>query len=414
MRSGGWMLAFWLSSSAIAFAQEAALPPLAPPSAPAAIECFPACRAGYLCHQGQCISACNPVCEAGQVCTPEGQCAVSAPATAAVAAPVVVAPVVVTPNPAPSTLAGSAEAATTAESASDVGVGPKSRVWFDLVAYAGILHGERLVDGTFETRREEIAGVAAFSPGARMRFVRSGFMFDGAIPFAGGSRSLREDIPLAPGADRTSTSFGIGNPTASASGVLPLGDKGAWLSGGVGFALPLALIEDEPETIEEANDALSRGIALSLTMLAHGMWDPWRYAPNTFSVYFPLEIEGGTERVRVGAELAVARLIYVGKSDVQDDLTFAQFGGRVQATVSQRASLGLRLRVAHQVSPGNDPDIEDDEDMTQLSLEPFVEVEAGERMLFGAGWIVNLDEPAGPTSENLFVWGLRASLGVKL
>ena len=43
--------------------------------------CFPACRAGYLCHEGRCISACNPPCEAGQVCTATGECAAATPSS---------------------------------------------------------------------------------------------------------------------------------------------------------------------------------------------------------------------------------------------------------------------------------------------------------------------------------------------
>ena len=36
--------------------------------------CFPTCRAGYLCHDGECVSRCNPACDAGEVCTSEGTC----------------------------------------------------------------------------------------------------------------------------------------------------------------------------------------------------------------------------------------------------------------------------------------------------------------------------------------------------
>lgn len=36
--------------------------------------CFPACRSGYLCHRGSCISACNPPCAAGETCTSAGEC----------------------------------------------------------------------------------------------------------------------------------------------------------------------------------------------------------------------------------------------------------------------------------------------------------------------------------------------------
>ncbi len=57
----GWMgLVIVLGSAASAAAQEA--------------QCFPACRDGFLCHQGQCISACNPACPEGQVCAGSGTC----------------------------------------------------------------------------------------------------------------------------------------------------------------------------------------------------------------------------------------------------------------------------------------------------------------------------------------------------
>jgi hypothetical protein len=37
-------------------------------------ECVPSCRDGYICHQGQCITACNPPCAEGEQCIGEGQC----------------------------------------------------------------------------------------------------------------------------------------------------------------------------------------------------------------------------------------------------------------------------------------------------------------------------------------------------
>lgn len=37
-------------------------------------ECFPPCRTGYLCHEGECISRCNPACPEGQKCTDDGEC----------------------------------------------------------------------------------------------------------------------------------------------------------------------------------------------------------------------------------------------------------------------------------------------------------------------------------------------------
>ena len=48
---------------------------MALPSARAqANDCVPPCRDGYLCHEGQCIEACNPPCPDGEQCVGGGQC----------------------------------------------------------------------------------------------------------------------------------------------------------------------------------------------------------------------------------------------------------------------------------------------------------------------------------------------------
>lgn len=49
-------------------------------------ECVPACRSGYCCHEGQCISQCNPPCPAGSTCLPNGECAAATAQTAPSAA----------------------------------------------------------------------------------------------------------------------------------------------------------------------------------------------------------------------------------------------------------------------------------------------------------------------------------------
>lgn len=61
--------------------------PPAPRAYHAADGCTPSCRAGFTCHDGQCISACNPACGAGETCTSKGECvATSASPPPAVAA----------------------------------------------------------------------------------------------------------------------------------------------------------------------------------------------------------------------------------------------------------------------------------------------------------------------------------------
>ncbi len=45
-----------------------------------AVSCQPACRSGYTCVEGRCVSACNPPCAANEVCATGGACVTSAPA----------------------------------------------------------------------------------------------------------------------------------------------------------------------------------------------------------------------------------------------------------------------------------------------------------------------------------------------
>jgi len=56
-------LALWLAA-----------PPALAQDAQAGDGCFPKCRSGYLCHEGVCITSCNPPCPDDEKCTPEGEC----------------------------------------------------------------------------------------------------------------------------------------------------------------------------------------------------------------------------------------------------------------------------------------------------------------------------------------------------
>jgi hypothetical protein len=49
----------------------AASVPLAPAQP---LVCVPACRAGFTCANGACVSSCNPACGAGETCTARGEC----------------------------------------------------------------------------------------------------------------------------------------------------------------------------------------------------------------------------------------------------------------------------------------------------------------------------------------------------
>lgn len=59
--------------------------------------CHPTCRQGFVCHDGECVSACNPACPEGTTCTAAGTCAPSA--VPAQPAPVVAPPPAATRRP---------------------------------------------------------------------------------------------------------------------------------------------------------------------------------------------------------------------------------------------------------------------------------------------------------------------------
>ena len=80
--------------------------PVAPAPAPAHTKpsknaaCFPACRYGFTCVKGACVSSCNPPCAANESCTPDGEC-VAKGGTTAVPAPVPTPAPAPAPTPAP-------------------------------------------------------------------------------------------------------------------------------------------------------------------------------------------------------------------------------------------------------------------------------------------------------------------------
>lgn len=62
-------------------------PATAPPSKAGQTKgaaCLPNCRTGFVCHNGACISACNPPCESKRFCSAEGECVDAYPRTYAI------------------------------------------------------------------------------------------------------------------------------------------------------------------------------------------------------------------------------------------------------------------------------------------------------------------------------------------
>lgn len=63
-----------VSSSSLAQQSPSEPPPPPPPLSSTELNCYPACRSGYVCSLGECISRCNPPCGPGQLCLDTGEC----------------------------------------------------------------------------------------------------------------------------------------------------------------------------------------------------------------------------------------------------------------------------------------------------------------------------------------------------
>jgi hypothetical protein len=74
----------WFYTSAGAEAQQ---PQPSDHAMPQSAVCFPSCRTGYMCHNGVCISRCNPPCGPAEACTAAGECVVLAAPPPSKAAP---------------------------------------------------------------------------------------------------------------------------------------------------------------------------------------------------------------------------------------------------------------------------------------------------------------------------------------
>ena len=60
----------WLTTAPLAVAQDRGLGDWSTPDD----QCVPSCRDGYECHQGECAPVCNPSCGPGMLCTGGGEC----------------------------------------------------------------------------------------------------------------------------------------------------------------------------------------------------------------------------------------------------------------------------------------------------------------------------------------------------
>ena len=146
--------------------------------------CVPACRSGFVCVEGRCVSACNPPCLSTETCTSSGACTASPPAISyATASTSTAAPV--TPKPAVSTSAGgdASPPETSATTPSET-TGSRPRV-HDGFYFRGGLGVGSIVSGSVQPPRDpNEVSVSGVGPAVELAFggtLPSGFVLGGGI-----------------------------------------------------------------------------------------------------------------------------------------------------------------------------------------------------------------------------------------
>ncbi len=222
-----------------------------------------------------------------------------------------------------------------------------------------------------------------------------------AYPQLSGFYALNDSLALqldwgfgyASGGDQSA--FRVGNPYLG--GWYKLMSGQSHLRVGAGIALPLLQISDD--NFESAIETAVVSLGGLGTM---GLWDPWLWLPETFSLVVPARFETLLgDSFKLGADGALAILVPSGDGDSEVMLQLAGEGafkfGELQA--------GARLQFVSLVTS--------DDDDTQISLVPFVRYDFGSGFVQGR-FMFNLDEPLGPAFDDGGIWSLGAGVGFYL
>ncbi|GEM_PF-2276462 len=159
-----------------------AVPALADPATTdtSQLACFPKCRSGYVCHQGRCVSRCNPPCEPGTVCTAEHLCVALANSW---------------PHPSPAANAPVQHRPTQDRLALDREIARQERLKYRMNPRLTV-QGRFIFGGLadMEVMFVGVTGSVGFRQNLKEHFglqVRAGLAVAGTLPFASSTRSSR-------------------------------------------------------------------------------------------------------------------------------------------------------------------------------------------------------------------------------
>lgn len=206
---------------------------------------------------------------------------------------------------------------------------------------------------------------------------------------------------------------GIINDSNDATVVLPanpalgahyLFDLSSTVRARAGGLLVIPLIhfnEDDPEDMVETGLASMHPLGMNAALNA------WLWTPEYFSLVFPVAVDGGSGKLRWGADTALALMFDTDDENAYDGdgktLVVFQIGGEFAYRPISAFEFGGRLSAAFGFAKRYD--FEED-DTSQIALEPFG------AYLFDSGRVegaltVNLDEPFGFAFNEARMWALH-------
>lgn len=213
-------------------------------------------------------------------------------------------------------------------------------------------------------------------------------------------------VSITPDGESGDSRFNVGNPFLAGWYVVP--DLDVHLRFGLGLALPVANIPDLDGLADP--EPFLAGAAYTAALFMNGLYDPWLWAPETFSIVVPGRVEKRFDEILVAGDAALGILIPTEGDDRDTELVF-QFAGEFGYTIGL-ATVGARLQGVWVMTSAQDVSTDEDDDF-QLSFEPFARFDLGPAFAY-ARFTMNVDEPGGFSFDDNGIWGLHVGGGANL
>lgn len=207
-------------------------------------------------------------------------------------------------------------------------------------------------------------------------------------------------VDLSTDNDGAASRFEIANPTVALEVVLDEDPRAIKLMR-VGVAIPL-LQRPDVDSFETLSDRVLQAVNVAMATGARGLFDMWRYAPDTLSLFAELQAAIDFDSLYLDFRGGAGLLIPVG-GDAETELT-VQVLGRVGYGDVVRPFVGVGIVLIPTETSG----LSGEEDAFQLGVQGGLLVELGPARL--EAWLqLNIDRPAGFSFDDDGIIGLHAA-----